>query len=313
MSKLTVIIPCYNEEAVINETYRRTMSAIEVLPYEPELLFINDGSTDGTSDMLNTIADADGRVKVLHFSRNFGHQPAVSAGINYCDADMAVIMDADLQDPPELIGDIVALKESTASNVVYCVRRAREKESRFRLFVTKIAYRFINGLSEVPLPLDTGDFRLIDRQVMEQFRSLRERNKYVRGVVSWLGFRQTPFYFERKGRLAGKAKYSPKKLIRLGMTGLLYFSKKPLALATWLGIASVLVAFALVGSLSVKNFLSEGVSANGYETVIITVFFFGGIQLLTVGILGNYIGAMFDEIKGRPEYIVKEFRGFNKV
>ena len=194
MKKLAIIIPCYNEEEVIRESYRRTKQALAQLPLATEIIYVNDGSHDNTRPVLNEIAASDPQVKVIHFSRNFGHQPAVTAGIHRCTADFAIIMDADLQDPPELIPEILELQEKEAANVVYCVRKSREGDHFFKRVTAKMFYRLMNSMSEVKFPLDTGDFRLIDRKVMNEFRRLKERGKYIRGLISWVGFKQVPFY-----------------------------------------------------------------------------------------------------------------------
>ncbi|MDR1813426.1 MAG: glycosyltransferase family 2 protein [Tannerella sp.] len=310
MSKLSVIIPCYNEEAVIMESYKATVAALDGLPHETEIIYVNDGSTDGTYRLLNGIAAGDSRVKVIHFSRNFGHQPAVTAGIHHCDADWAVIMDADLQDPPELIPDILQTRENEQANVVYCVRRSREKESWLKRFTARAFYRLINVMSEVKFPLDTGDFRLIDRQVMDEFNRLREHGKYIRGLISWIGFRQTPFYYERKARFAGSTKYPLSKMLRFATSALLYFSKKPLLLATSLGFFSVIVGLFLAIFFTLGKIYGFSHSEIGWTSIITVTVFFGGIQLLTIGVLGQYIGVLFDEIKDRPEYIIEKKIGF---
>ena len=245
MEKVAVIVPCYNEEAVLRESYRRTKAALAHLSNPTEIIYINDGSRDRTRALLDEIAAADPSVKVIHFSRNFGHQPAVTAGIHHCDADWAIIIDADMQDPPELIPDILALREKEQANVVYCVRLSRDGESRFKLLTAKWFYRLFNSMSEVHFPLDTGDFRLIDRKVMNEFSRFSEHGKYIRGLISWIGFKQVPFYYERKARIAGETKYPLRKMLSFASNAMLYFSKKPLKLATGLGFLSVLVGIIL--------------------------------------------------------------------
>ena len=309
MPKLSVIIPCYNEEAVIGESYNRTKAVLDTLSCDTEIIYINDGSTDRTYELLNSFAANDNRVKVLHFSRNFGHQPAVSAGIHHCDADWAIIMDADLQDPPELIPVILRHREDEGANVVYCVRRSRDKEGLFKRVSAKLFYRSINRMSEVQFPLDTGDFRLIDRKVMDQFCRLREHGKYIRGLVSWMGFRQVPFYYERKARFAGETKYPLKMMLRFGTTALFYFSKKPLILATGLGFLSVLIGVILAIWFTLGKIYGFNNAETGWTSIMTAVVFFGGVQLLTIGVLGQYIGILFDEIKDRPEYIIDEKMG----
>jgi dolichol-phosphate mannosyltransferase len=310
MPKLSVIVPCYNEEAVIVESYKRTKSVLEGLSYDSEIIYVNDGSSDRTCDLLNEIALADKQVKVLHFSRNFGHQPAVSAGIHHCDADLAIIIDADLQDPPELIPEMLALHEQEQANVVYCVRILRDKESFFKRSSAKSFYRFMNRMSEVKFPLDTGDFRLIDRKIMDQFCRLREHSKYIRGLVSWMGFKQVPFYYERKARFAGETKYPLTKMLKFASTALFYFSKKPLLIAIGLGFLAVMIGIILAIWVAFGKIYGYSNAETGWTSIITVVVFFGGVQLLTIGVLGQYIGILFDEIKGRPEYIIDKKTGF---
>jgi dolichol-phosphate mannosyltransferase len=310
MSKLSLIIPCYNEEVVIAESYRRTKSVLDALSCDTEIIYINDGSLDNTYLLLDEIAAGDKQVKVLHFSRNFGHQPAVSAGIHHCDADWAVIMDADLQDPPELIPEILEFCKRERANVVYCVRMSRDKESLFKRMSAKLFYRFINRMSEVKFPLDTGDFRLIDRKIMDQFCRLREHGKYIRGLVSWMGFTQVPFYYERKARFAGETKYPLSKMVKFASTALLYFSKKPLLIAIGLGFLAFIVGIILAIWFTLGKIYGFSNAETGWTSIITVIVFFGGIQLLTVGVLGQYIGVLFDEIKDRPEYIIDKKTGF---
>lgn len=306
--KVAVIVPCYNEEAVIKESYRRTRAVLDRLPQQTEIIYINDGSFDQTRNLLNSLADADPEVKVLHFSRNFGHQPAVTAGINHCDADLAVIIDADMQDPPELIPELLDTQAREHANVVYCVRRSRAGESFFKLFTAKAFYRIMNRMSEVNFPLDTGDFRLIDRKVINAFNQLHERGKYIHGLISWVGFHQVPFYYEREARIAGETKYPLGKMVRFASNAMLYFSKKPLQLATGLGFISVLVGIVLAIWFTLGKVYGFSNAEVGWTSIMTSIIFFGGVQLLTVGVLGQYVGILFDEIKARPEYIIDEQR-----
>lgn len=310
MKSLSVIIPCFNEEEVLRESYRRTKAVLETLPCDAEIIYVNDGSLDKTRAMLDEIAASDPHVKVLHFSRNFGHQPAVSAGIKNCHTDLAIIMDADLQDPPELIPEILALHEKEQANSVYCVRRSRDKESFFKLFTARLFYRTMNRMSEVEFPLDTGDFRLIDRKIMNEFNRLREHGKYIRGLVSWIGFKQVPFYYERKARVAGETKYPLSKMIRFASNALLYFSKKPLRLAMSLGFIAVIIGIVLAIWFMLGKLYGFSNAETGWTSIMTVVVFFGGVQLLTIGVLGQYIGVLFDEIKNRPEYIIDEKRNY---
>ena len=310
MKSLSVIIPCFNEEEVLHESYRRTKAVLDTLPCDAEIIYINDGSRDRTRMILDELAASDRRVKVLHFSRNFGHQPAVSAGIRNCHTDLAIIMDADLQDPPELIPEILALREKEQANSIYCVRRSRDKESFFKLFTARLFYRTMNRMSEVEFPLDTGDFRLIDRKIMNEFNRLREHGKYIRGLVCWIGFKQVPFYYERKARVAGETKYPLSKMIRFASNALLYFSKKPLRLAMGLGFITVIIGIILAIWFMLGKLYGFSNAETGWTSIMTVVVFFGGVQLLTIGVLGQYIGVLFDEIKNRPEYIIDEKRNY---
>lgn len=312
MKKVAVIVPCFDEEEVILESYRRTKEVLLQLQNPTEIIYVNDGSRDKTRVLLDGIAASDPMVKVLHFSRNFGHQPAVTAGVNNCDADIAIIIDADLQDPPELIPQLLELQEKEAANVVYCVRKSRVGESFFKKISAKLFYRAMNYMSEVEFPLDTGDFRLIDRQIMNEFDRFKEHGKYIRGLISWIGLKQVPFYYERDARLAGKTKYPLRKMLRFASTAMLYFSKKPLRLASGLGFLAVLVGLFLAIWFTLGKIYGFSNAETGWTSIITIVTFFGGVQLLTVGVLGQYIGILFDEVKARPEYIIDEKRNFKE-
>lgn len=312
MKTLTIIIPCYNEEQVIREAYRRTKAVLDALPNATQIIYVNDGSRDQTKPLLEEIAAKDSRVKLIHFSRNFGHQSAVTAGIHHCHTDLAIIIDADMQDPPELIPEIVKMQEETDANVIYCVRKSREGESWFKLLSAKLFYRTLNAMSEVEFPLDTGDFRLIDRKVMNEFNGLREKGKYIRGLISWVGFKQLPFYYEREARIAGETKYPFRKMLHFASTALLYFSKKPLTTVMGLGFLAVVVGIILAIWFTLGKLYGFSNAESGWTSIIFTVIFFGGVQLITVGVLGQYIGILFDEIKARPEYIIDEKQNFEE-
>lgn len=310
MKKLALIIPCYNEELVFPEAYRRTKAVLDLLPNPTEIIYINDGSKDNTRYLLDGIAASDPNVKVIHFSRNFGHQSAVSAGIHHCDADYAIILDADMQDPPELIPEILSLRDREDANVVYCVHKTRAGESVFKRLSAKIFYRMMNVMSEVEFPLDAGDFRLIDRKVIDEFNNLSEKGKYIRGLISWVGFKQVPFYYKREARMAGVTKYPVRKMLRFGSNAMLYFSKKPLKIAMGLGFIAVLVGILLAIWFTLGKLYGFSNAEDGWTSIMFTIIFFGGVQLITVGVLGQYIGTLFDEIKARPEYIVDEKKNF---
>jgi dolichol-phosphate mannosyltransferase len=304
---VSVIVPCFNEETVLRDTYRRLTTVLGDRPdFHHELIFVDDGSADATPRILQELVQRDPRVVVVRFSRNFGHQPAVSAGLRRCRGELAVIIDADLQDPPEVIPDMIQQLAGTGSNVVYGVRRNRKGETIFKRATASIYYRLLSNLSEVPLPVNAGDFRLIDRKIINAFNSLQENNKYIRGLISWMGFKQTPFYYDRDPRYAGETKYSLKKMLRFASTGVFYFSKKPLKIATTFGFCSVAAGFALSVWVLVNKLATPQYSVSGWTSIILLMIYFGGVQLLTIGILGQYIGSLFDEVKRRPEYIVDE-------
>ncbi len=303
---LSVIIPCYYDELVVEETYKRLTDVLKKLGEPYELIFINDGSKDHTWQLLKQIALADKVVKTLDLSRNFGHQCAVTAGLNNCSGDMAVIIDSDLQDPPELIPEMLALMKTEGANVVYGVRQQRKGENWFKLITAKLFYRLLNFFSDVKFPVDTGDFRIIDKKVIRQFNQLEEKNKYIRGLISWMGFKQVPFYYNRDARFAGETGYSFSKLLKLGLTGVFYFSKKPLSIATSLGFISIVLGLIYATWVLVSRLFFDEYTVSGWTSLIILIIFFGGVQLLTIGVLGKYIGNLFDEVKSRPEYIISE-------
>lgn len=302
---ISVIIPCFNEEHVIETTIDQLKTILvddERFCYE--FLFIDDGSRDRTAELITKAIQQEGRIRILRLSRNFGHQAAVSAGIRHCLGDLAAIIDADLQDPLEVIPEMVRQLLDTGSNVVYGVRKRRAGETLFKRATAKVYYILLNKLSEVPLPRDAGDFRIIDRRVIDEFNQLGEKNKYIRGLISWMGFKQTPFYYARNPRHAGRTKYTFFKMLRFAMTGIFYFSKKPLKIATTFGFLSVALASLLALWIVFNKLANPAYLISGWASVILTVMYFAGVQLLTIGILGHYVGNLFDEIKNRPEYIV---------
>lgn len=309
---LSVIIPCYNEELVVKETYSRLSEIVRRTGMDYELVFINDGSRDQTFPILCQLAHEDNAVKIINFSRNFGHQCAVTAGINSCNGDLAVIIDADLQDPPEVILDMLEIQKKENANVVYGVRKKRKGESWFKLLTARYFYRTLNKLSEVQFPVDTGDFRLIDRTIINEFNRLHEKNKYIRGLISWMGYKQVPCYYERKERFAGETKYPLRKMLRFASIGLMSFSKKPLKIAMWLGFFAVAVSLLYALIVLILRLVNPAGFVLGWTTIVLLIVFFGGIQLLTIGILGQYIGNLFDESKDRPEYIIAEKVNFEE-
>lgn len=309
---ISIIVPCFNEELVISQTYQRITGVLKNLTSDYEIVFINDGSRDNTLSILKEISNNDKKVKLISLSRNFGHQPAVSAGIKNCSGDIAIIIDADLQDPPELFPEMIRLYFEKRCNVVYAVRRERKGETFFKRATAKIYYQIINYLSDTPLPLNTGDFRLIDKKVINEYKNLQEKNKYIRGIITWIGFHQEPIYYDRDPRAAGETKYSLSKMIKFATTGLLYFTKKPLKLAMSTGFFSIIIGLVLALYLIIGKLSGQIYTIPGWSSIIIVIIFFGGIQLLTVGVLGEYLGSIFDEVKNRPEFIIDEKINFKE-
>ena len=306
MNKISLIIPMYFEQDVANECYNRVKSVLDSLNgYSYEIIFVNDGSRDATGEILSNIAKNDKKVKVITFSRNFGHQAAVTAGLKFVTGDVAVIIDADLQDPPELIPDMLKLWEQ-GNDVVYGKRKSREGESKFKLFTAKAFYRTLNALSDVEIPCDTGDFRLVDRKVVDTVNSLPEHNKFLRGLFSWVGYKQIPFEYERKERFAGKTKYPLRKMLKLASDGIISFSTKPLKIVGGLGLISIFLTILIL----IYALLSFVFSANGPEpgwtSIMVAQTFFSGVIMLAIWILAEYIARIYDESKMRPQYIIKE-------
>lgn len=304
MKKVSLVIPMYYEEEVAEECYKRVKDVLTSLEnYEHEIIFVNDGSKDKTLEILEKIAANDKNVKVVSFARNFGHQCAVTAGLKEVTGDAIVIIDADLQDPPELIPDMLKLWEE-GNEVIYAKRKKRDGESAFKLFTAKMFYKTLNGLSDAPIPKDTGDFRLVDKKVVDVINSLPEHNKFLRGLFSWVGFKQTPFEYERKERFAGKTKYPLKKMLKLASDGIISFSTKPLKIIGGIGIASIFISF-LVLLYAILSFIFKWNNLTaGWTSIMVAITFFAGVQLLSIWIMSEYIARIYDEAKGRPQYIV---------
>lgn len=303
----SVIVPMYNEEAVIPETYRRLTDVMTRFGESYEIIFINDGSRDKTREMISELCKNDYHIKLVDFARNFGHQIAITAGMDYAAGECMVIIDGDLQDPPELIPEMVK-KWRTGFEVVYGKRISRSGETFFKKFTAKAFYRILHRLTDVDIPVDTGDFRLIDRRVCEALKQLPERNRYVRGLMSWVGFKQTAIEFERSERFAGETKYPLKKMLKLAMDGIMSFSYKPLKIATYLGSIISLISFIyLLVVLFQKLFFPE-TAESGWASLIVVSLFFNGIILLMLGIIGEYIGRIYDEAKGRPLYVINQLK-----
>jgi dolichol-phosphate mannosyltransferase len=307
--KVSIVVPCFNEDLVLRELYSRLQGTVTILDnYDVEIIFVDDGSNDSTLEVLREMARDNANLRVVSFSRNFGHQVAVSAGIDLSTGDAIVLIDADLQDPPELIPSMVE-KWSEGVDVVYGVRTKRKSESVFKKASAKYFYRLLRALSGTDIPADTGDFRLISRRVAEVLRSMPENDRFMRGMVSWAGFTQEGIPYERDGRFAGETKYTLRKMVRLAGDAILSFSIVPLRISVTLGLASSLLAFiGIAYAVFVRIFSNEWVE--GWAFIVISVLFVGGVQLLSVGILGEYLGRLYLSSKSRPLYVVKEKLGF---
>ena len=303
----SVVVPIWNEEAVIPELYRRVIETMDITGESWELICINDGSHDRSLQMLIELRAQDERVKVIDFSKNFGHQIAITAGADYAEGDAVIVMDADLQDPPDVVLRMIE-QWRAGYEVVYAVRAKREGETWFKLTTAKLFYRLMQRISDVNIPLDAGDFRLMDRRVVLAMRQLREKHRFMRGLSSWVGFKQIGVEYERAERYAGETKYPLRKMLRLALNAITSFSYLPLQLATYFGFALAFVS--LVGIvLTIFLRLSGSSAFAGQATTLVSVLFLGGIQLIFLGIIGEYLGRIYDEVKARPLYIVSRAYG----
>ena len=306
MKKISVIIPMYYEEEVAEKCYEKVTETLNnIKNYDYEIICINDGSKDKTLQILENITKKDEKLKILSFSRNFGHQCAVTAGLKFATGDAIVIIDADLQDPPELIPEMITLWEN-GNDVIYGKRKSRKGESPFKLLTAKMFYKTLNALSDVEIPKDTGDFRLVDKKVVDTINSLPEHNKFLRGLFSWVGYNQVPLEYERKERYAGKTKYPLRKMLKLASDGIISFSTKPLKIVGCLGILTIvlsiiLLIYALISYIFKLNELSAG-----WTSLMICITLFSGVQLLSLWIMSEYIGRIYDEAKQRPQYIIEK-------
>lgn len=308
MPKYSLIIPIYNEEETIPELYRRVSDVMDSLDDSVELILINDGSRDRSLNLMRELQERDARVCYISFARNFGHQAAVTAGLNFARGQVIVVLDADLQDPPELIPKMIESWQA-GYHVVYAQRTKRKKESWFKRLTAYVFYRLLRQLADVDIPADTGDFCLMDRQVVDVLNSMPERNRYIRGLRAWIGFRQTAVKFERDPRFAGEVKYTFKKSLALAVNSLVSFSKIPLRISTYLGLFSALIALLMALLVLYWRLQQPDSPVTGLATILIAVFFLGSVQLISVGILGEYIGRIYEEVKGRPAYTIAEIAG----
>ena len=313
MKTVSIVIPMYYEEEVARECYEKVSNVLKSLKdkYDYEIIFVNDGSKDKTLEILENIAKDDKKAKIISFSRNFGHQAAVTAGLKEVSGDAIVIIDADLQDPPELIPQMLELWKQ-GNEVIYGKRKTRKGESAFKLLTAKMFYKTLNALSDVEIPKDTGDFRLVDRKVVDVINSLPEHNKFLRGLFSWVGFKQEAYEYERQERYAGKTKYPLKKMLKLASDGIISFSTKPLKLVGALGIVSIVISIVLLIYALISYIFKLNQLSAGWTSIIVAVTFFAGVQLLSLWIISEYIGRIYDESKGRPQYIVDKKINFDE-
>lgn len=302
--RYSIVVPVFNEEAVLEQTYRRLKKVMDAIQEPYELVFVNDGSLDRSVEFIKGFCDHDKSVKLISFSRNFGHQIAITAGMDYAVGDAVVVIDADLQDPPELIIEMIA-KWKEGYEVVYAKRSERKGETLFKKLTARLFYRILRTCTDIDIPVDTGDFRLLDRKVCDALQQLPEKNRYVRGLVSWVGFRQTAVEYSRDPRLAGETKYSLGKMIKLSLDGLTSFSFKPIKLANYSGLFFLVIGFVyllfLIGFEAVDHS-----PISGWNLVLASQFILTGILLTMMGIMGEYIGRIYDEARHRPLYIVQE-------
>jgi polyisoprenyl-phosphate glycosyltransferase len=307
LETLSVVVPVFNEDAVLRAFYERLTASLEGIPGRAEILFVDDGSTDRSAAVLEELARRDARVRVIGFTRNFGHQAALCAGLDHCQGDAAIMIDADLQDPPELIRDFhAAWKEGF--DVVYGARH-RLREGVVKRIVYHLFYRLLRSLANIDIPLDTGDFSLVDRRVIDGLKALPERTRFLRGLRSWVGYRQRGIEYVRDARAAGESKYSLGKLVKLAFDGIVSFSTVPLRLALYMGVlVSAGASGVILGLIYLR--LSHSFELPGWTSLMVIVLFLGGIQLITVGIVGEYVARIYEEVKERPLYLVARRLGF---
>ncbi|MFZ3071100.1 MAG: glycosyltransferase family 2 protein [Anaerolineaceae bacterium] len=300
----TVIAPIYNELENLPLLYARVREEMDKTGEPWELILVDDGSQDGSTDIIRKLASSDERVRPVIFARNFGHQIAVTAGMDYSRGNAVIIIDADLQDPPEVIHELIA-RWREGYEVVYAVRTEREGETWFKKKTASVFYRLIDRITDVKIPLDTGDFRLMDRKVINIMNGMREKHRFLRGMSAWTGFRQIGVDYKRAARYAGESKYPFKKMLKLAMNAVTGFSFYPLQLATHIGVAAVALSIIAIPVVIILN-LAAHVQFHGLATTLIIIVFLGGVQLISLGIIGEYLGRIYDEVKGRPLYIVAE-------
>jgi glycosyltransferase involved in cell wall biosynthesis len=304
---LSVVLPIFNEEEVIPELYQRLTDVLKSQGERYEIVFVNDGSVDQSYRLLCDVAGRDKRVKIVNFARNFGHQIAITAGLDHSRGQAVVVMDADLQDPPEVLPDLIA-KWREGYDVVYAVRTERQGEGKMKRGTASLFYRLLRSLTKMDIPADAGDFRLMSRRAVDALGGLREHHRFIRGLSTWIGFRQTVVAFVREARYAGETKYPLRKMVKLAFDGITSFSFAPLQLATYMGFGAAAVSFCyILYAIALKTLTDRSVA--GWTSLIVSVLFIGGVQLITLGIIGEYIGRIYDEVKQRPLYLVADVVG----
>jgi polyisoprenyl-phosphate glycosyltransferase len=308
MPTLSIVVPCFNEEACIPELYRRlTAAATAAVGDDYELVLVNDGSGDGTWPAMQRIAENDGHVLAVNLSRNHGHQLALTAGLDLCRGDRILIIDADLQDPPELLAGMLETMRNHEADVVYGVRRSRAGETPFKRATAHGFYRLLSRATEIHIPLDTGDFRLMSRRALEALLAMPEQSRFIRGMVAWIGFRQVPFPYDREERFAGATKYPLSKMMRFAFDALTGFSSAPLKLASHAGLALSLGSVLIIGYIAFAFFTGRNIQ--GWTSLMLVVVVLGAVQMFVLALMGEYIGRLYNEVKGRPLYIVQEVAG----
>jgi dolichol-phosphate mannosyltransferase len=309
--KYSFIVPIYNEEDTLFEMYRRVRAVMDQMDGSVELVLVNDGSRDRSLSLMRELHEKDPQVCYLSLARNFGHQVAVTAGLNFVRGQAIVILDADLQDPPELIPALVEQWQQ-GYQVVYAQRTKRLRESWFKRLPAYVFYRLMRRLADVEIPVDTGDFCLMDRQVVDVLNTMPERNRYIRGLRSWVGLQQTSVYFEREPRFAGEVKYTFRKSLSLAVNSLVSFSKLPLRLSTYVGLVAAVAAVLMAVLVLYWRIVAPTSPLTGFASIMIAIFFLGAVQLVSIGILGEYVGRIYEEVKGRPLYVLSEVAGFTE-
>ena len=309
MPTYSFVIPIFNEAKTIPELYKRLSQMLSSLDGPVEVILIDDGSRDESASLIQQICEKDSRIKFLQLSRNFGHQVAITAGMDYAQGKAIIIMDADLQDPPQVVHQLIE-KWKQGFDVVYAVRKNRKGETWFKKMTAKLYYRLLRKLSKIDIPVDTGDFRLVDRSALDAFLSMREGHRFVRGMFTWVGYKQIGVEFEREERFAGETNYPLRKMLRLAIDGILSFSYVPLrmvlSMGMWIALVALLAAFYAIYS----HF--QGSTIQGWTSIFILVAFLGGVQLMVLGMLGEYIGRIHEEVKRRPLYLLRNKIGFEK-